>query len=317
MNTDPSWSWSSAFPSQPAATARRPATAENEQPDRPTTPRTRDSNQQNSRRYGPRTCRICLDSVEPKFPSRVTTALGISATSSKPIYVSDDPELGRLFSPCKCKGTQKYVHEGCLNQWRRSSPSGTNMWQCPTCKYSYTLGRLRWARMLSNWSSQVVLTLVIFTICIFILGFIADPIFNLWLDPVGTIGETVGSVMGDVDDYGEPLFEYGGGWYQHFIKGFFSLGIVGMLKSMFLMSPWHWFSIRTSGRRRGSGRGRVENISLILVLIGTFAALKAIWKGVGALSSRILTRVSDTVLDVGGDEPDEPEPEPDTSRKET
>lgn len=157
--------------------------------------------------------------------------------------------------------------------------------------------------------SQAALTLLIFTVCIFILGFIADPIFNLWLDPVGTLGDTVTTVIGDLDDFSEPLFETTGSWWEHFVKGFFSLGVVGILKSMFVMSPWHWFSLRGGGRRRGSGRGRVENISLILVVIGALAALKGIWKGVRAISSRILTRVSDTVLDVGEDEPDEPEPQ--------
>jgi hypothetical protein len=31
----------------------------------------------------------------------------------------EEPELGRLISPCKCKGTIKYVHLECLNQWRK------------------------------------------------------------------------------------------------------------------------------------------------------------------------------------------------------
>jgi E3 ubiquitin-protein ligase DOA10 len=35
-----------------------------------------------------KTCRICFGGVE------------------------DEPELGKLISPCKCKGTMKYVHLG-------------------------------------------------------------------------------------------------------------------------------------------------------------------------------------------------------------
>jgi hypothetical protein len=32
-----------------------------------------------------------------------------------------DPTLGRLFSPCKCKGTMRYVHVECLRRWREMS----------------------------------------------------------------------------------------------------------------------------------------------------------------------------------------------------
>lgn len=31
----------------------------------------------------------------------------------------EEAELGRLISPCKCRGTIKYVHVECLNQWRK------------------------------------------------------------------------------------------------------------------------------------------------------------------------------------------------------
>jgi len=32
-----------------------------------------------------------------------------------------DPELGRLFSPCLCRGTQRHVHVACLDRWRKMS----------------------------------------------------------------------------------------------------------------------------------------------------------------------------------------------------
>ena len=64
------------------------------------------------------------------------------------------------------------------------------------------------------------------------------------------------------------------GWLEHYVKGFFSLGVVGFMKVFFAMSPWHWWNLRTSGvlngggRRPGTtGRGRVENISWAVVMI--------------------------------------------------
>ncbi|KAL7941042.1 hypothetical protein V8C42DRAFT_335939 [Trichoderma barbatum] len=251
------------------------------------------------RRYRPRTCRICLDVVEPKYPPN-------SSESSKPIYVSDDPELGRLLSPCKCKGSQKYVHEGCLNSWRLSNPTVVrNYWQCPTCKFSYRLVRLHWASMLSSKWAQAGLTLVILVASIFMLGFLADPILNLWVDPFGTVSEAVTSVVRDIEAIKEPEWEPPTTWAEHFLKGFFSLGLVGIFKSL-AASPWHWFNLRSltgAGRRQG-GRARVENISLVFVLIGAFTALMGIWKGVKKLSERVLKNVSERVLDVGGDDGD-------------
>ncbi|KAL6855712.1 hypothetical protein J3F83DRAFT_754011 [Trichoderma novae-zelandiae] len=253
------------------------------------------------RRYKPRTCRICLDTVEPRYPPN-------SSRSSKPSYVSDDPALGQLLSPCKCKGSQKYVHEGCLNAWRLSNPTvQRNYWQCPTCKFSYRLVRLHWASMLSSKWAQAGLTVLILLTSIFFLGFMADPLLNLWFDPVGTVSDAVASVVTDIEALKEPDWEPPTTWAEHFVKGFFSLGLVGIFKSMFALSPWHWWNLRNmtgTGRRQGTGRARVENMSLIFVIMGALTTLMGIWKGVRKLSERLLKNVSERVLDVDGDDGD-------------
>jgi hypothetical protein len=63
-------------------------------------------------------CRFCLDSVQTK--------------------------KNPFVEPCKCKGTQKYVHEKCLSRWRRMDP-GKNETRCLLCLSPYTLaiGELR------------------------------------------------------------------------------------------------------------------------------------------------------------------------------
>ncbi|PHH90280.1 hypothetical protein CDD83_4081 [Cordyceps sp. RAO-2017] len=247
--------------------------------------------------------------------------MGISSASSRPSYVSDDPELGRLLSPCKCKGSQKYVHEGCLNSWRLANPMAErNYWQCPTCKFNYRLARLHWASMLSSKWAQVTVTLAVLIVGIFILGFIADPILDLWFDPVGTISDTVTSVVSDVEAIRPPPFEESVSWTEHFAKGFFSLGFVGFIKSVVAMGPWQWLNLRTSGllgsgRRRGTGRARMDNFNLVFVLIGAFTFLMAIWKAVRAISTRVLNNVSDKVLDVSEDDGDEAEDDADEENK--
>ncbi|KAH7160724.1 RING finger domain protein [Dactylonectria macrodidyma] len=318
MDTPPTWDWhslgdtSSHQPRPEADSETTQRRRQAEQPDQPPQPEQAEQpapgNAPNGRRYGPRTCRICFDTEDPKFPTETAGTFGIPA-SNRPTYCSDDPEVGRLISPCKCNGSQKYVHEGCLMAWRLANPTeARNYWQCPTCKFTYKLSRLHWATALSSKGAQIGLTLLILLIGIFILGFIADPLFDLWSDPIGTIGETVTSVVSDIEAFMPPPYEEPVSWTEHFLKGFFSLGIVGLIKSMFAMSPWHWWNIRNSGivnangRRQGTGRARVENISLIFVLLGAFTFLMSIWKVVKALSARVLSKISDKVVDVGDDD---------------
>lgn len=160
----------------------------------------------------------------------------------------------------------------------------------------------------SKWS-QIALTLVVLIVSIFILGFIADPIMDLWFDPVGAIADTVSGVVSDLDAT-EPLPYYEATtWLEHFTKGFFSLGLVGAVKSFIAMGPWHWLNFRAgglfgSGRRRGSGRGRMDNFNILFVLIGAFTFLMAVWKFVKALSARVLANMSNKVMDVGDDDDD-------------
>ena len=304
-----------------STTADRPSFERPEQPEQPEQPERespapdrRASQQENEQKgqkkrksdhYGPRTCRICLETEHPKFSSNVTSAFA----STKPTYESEDPELGRLLSPCKCKGSAKYVHEGCLSAWRLTNPGATrNFWQCPTCKFNYRLSRLRWASILSSRWSQLALTLVALIVSLFILGFIADPILDMWFDPVGSIADTVSSVVSDPDAvHIPPSYEEPSTWLEHFTKGFFSLGLIGAIKSFVAMGPWHWMNFRSgglfgSGRRRGSGRGRMDNFNIMFVLIGAFTFFMAVWKFVKGMSARVLANMSNKVMDVDEDE---------------
>lgn len=274
---------------------------------------------QNRRHYGDRTCRICLDTVSPRFVDPSTGMLGaFMGEGSKPIYISpDDPDLGRLISPCKCKGSQRYVHEGCLNSWRHSArarDANPNFFTCPTCGYHYRLERIAWARRLQSRVTQIALTASIFLVAIFLLGFFADSIFSVWNDPMGTIADTVVGVMGDIEATAPSkpkiVLDEDVSWWEHFVKGFFSLGIIGFAKYLFTVTPWQWWNIRSSGImgpavRRGGGRARAENISWALVVIGALSFIYTVWKAVRALSNALLRRAGDGVLDVGGDDEDE------------
>lgn len=99
--------------------------------------------------YGPRTCRICLDVVQPTFHDQSAELPGFIAKGPSVTYETEG--FGRLFRPCLCKGTQEYVHEECLAAWRHTNPDNdTNYWQCPTCQYRYNITRMSWARWISS-----------------------------------------------------------------------------------------------------------------------------------------------------------------------
>lgn len=263
------------------------------------------------RHYKPRTCRICLEAVHPTTEIDDSAAGGLFTSRTRVKYVSEDAELGRLISPCKCKGSQKYVHEGCLRAWRQAAPlSDRNYWRCPTCQFQYRLERLRLGSWLSNWWTRGALTVLIMVVTIFILGFIADPIINFWLDPLGSIAGTIAEVVTDIEAM-EPIeADEPATWSNHFIKGLLSLGLLGFVKSFLAMSPWHWFRISGglgSGRRRGTGRDRLENINWVLIVVGIITFMGATWKLVNHVSTRVLDSASEMVVDIHGDDTDEDE----------
>lgn len=240
-----------------------PASSQSQRPPRETRPEPAPKRRAH---YPPRQCRICLEDVLPTFETPDEGLPGMLKPAPRVTYVSEDPELGRLLKPCKCKGSQKYVHEGCLQAWRYSDVgSRRNYFQCPTCGWRYRLERMRWSRWIGSTATQVALTVSILLLAVFVLGFVADPIINLYLDPYETITAAPLGTM--------PLEE--DTWAEHFLKGMASLGLLGAIKALFAMGPWNWWNLRNAGllgggnRGRGNaGRGRLESISWTLVAVG-------------------------------------------------
>ncbi|KAJ5610177.1 hypothetical protein N7510_006896 [Penicillium lagena] len=245
--------------------------------------------------YPPRVCRICLETVLPTFqPSDLPGFL------AKPqvVYESSDPTLGRLLRPCKCRGSSRYVHEACLQSWRHADPGygKRNYWQCPTCGFQYRLGRLTWARWISSAFTQLLLTLAILLLAVFLLGFVADPIIDLYLD------------RWDLDyadlvvDPSSSLDPDNSSWFQHFVKGLASLGVLSILKVAWAASPWYWNVRATAGvmtsTNRSTGRSRFASLGWLMIVIGVGTFLWAVYKGVRSWSKRTLEKAGEKVMDV-------------------
>ena len=225
--------------------------------------------------WPPRTCRICLETVTPTFHMPSEALPGILQAPPSVTYDSADPESGRLLRPCKCKGSSKYVHEGCLQSWRHADPgyAKRNFWHCPTCGFQYRLERMNWGRRISSTSTQVILTIAILFFTMFIMGFVADPIINIYLDPYSFLSSASISNLGTKF---EPILtdDEVPTWMEHFLKGLASLGLLSFVKVLFALSPWQWWNLRSSGilnsngRAGANGRDRLASISWIMVLVG-------------------------------------------------
>ena len=225
--------------------------------------------------WPPRTCRICLETVMPTFHMPSESLPGILQSAPSVTYDSSDPESGRLLRPCKCKGSSKYVHEGCLQSWRHADPgyAKRNYWHCPTCGFQYRLERMNWGRWISSTTTQILLTIAILFLTMFIMGFVADPIINIYLDPYSFLSSASIKNLGTKL---EPLLtdDEVPTWTEHFIKGLASLGLLSFVKFIFALSPWQWWNLRSSGIMNSSGRAgtngrdRLASISWIMVLVG-------------------------------------------------
>lgn len=120
-------------------------------------------------------------------------------------------------------------------------------------------------------AAQIALTVLIMTSMVFVLGFFADPILNLYFDPWRTLMPWTSSSRGDY--FFEPEDEPDS-WTEHFAKGFAGMGVLGFLK-VIVTSPLSYFRIG-GGRGRATGRDRYEQVSWIIILIGvgTFLAVR-------------------------------------------
>lgn len=287
----PAWTWPQDIPPAPSTSSqvpRRTSIPGAFDDDTPPPPRQRDKSPGAAQRaprpdkhWSPRQCRICLETVLPTFHPPPENIPSILQGSPSVKYESSDPELGRLLRPCKCKGSSKYVHEGCLQEWRHADPSygRRNFWQCPTCGFQYRLERMQWGRWISSTVTQVTLTISILLLTIFLAGFVGDVIINFYLDPYWFISTRPWAEFGakfepiQLDEDGPPS------WTEHFLKGFASVGLLGFAKVLFT-SPWHWWNLRGSGggvRRAGTtGRERMAGINWLVVVIGVSTFL---WVG--------------------------------------
>jgi hypothetical protein len=255
--------------------------------------------------YPTRHCRLCHEDVVPTVTIS-NPNLPAPFRSTTITYASEDG--GRLIKPCKCKGTQRYIHEDCLAELRAKSPQKNAYLKCDLCGFEYNTKRLLIHDILLSRVARMLLTILIVALLMFVLGFVADPIINIYVDPVQTLAGQRYWEPVKVDNIGKKVDD--SWWIQHFMKGLVSVGVMGFFKAVLLANPWNFWNLRHSGLLGGStrsttGRDRAVNISWIAVLIGVGSALYFFYQQVAKFSQSTLSKFANGVIEVQMDDDDE------------
>jgi len=209
--------------------------------------------------------------------------------------VNDIPLSGKLISPCKCKGSMKYVHINCLNEWRLNSANKSSYYQCDQCKYKYHFQRTKFAKILSNKLTLLFITFIITYLYIFFTGFILKSIIQLKNYKIGTMEF--------------PKISFFNLGKEHHFYGFFVIGIFGALK----MTYRYIFDISTLTNnfirltRSGNSKNRKDDelTIIILLIIGCIKFMFDEYKNVYKKSKESLTILEERILEVNEDEDEE------------
>ena len=89
------------------------------------------------------------------------------------------PEAGVLFSPCRCRGTSRFVHVNCLAAWRTISVGRSSFHACDVCGFRYSTRRASWAPYLELQSPALVLAALMLSCLVVAVSALAH-LFQRW-----------------------------------------------------------------------------------------------------------------------------------------
>lgn len=169
----------------------------------------------------PRTCRICLETETP------TT----DPDTGQPSYGTPNNESGRLLRPCKCSGSQKYVHELCLSSLRNRDPLQHTYSRCPTCGHHYELKASAFDDFLAHSMTHACATTVFTCLAILLSGYIAIPLLSITMFSRETLEYGIRLI---------PWYTSSRGWLDHFAQGTCLVGVSGILMTAFDVAKLMW-----------------------------------------------------------------------------
>lgn len=200
----------------------------------------------------------------------------------------------RLISPCRCKGSMRFVHLDCLNQWRTTSAKKSAFYQCDQCKFKYSFARIGWAKCFKNELVVTLTAVAVLVLMALVFGFIMKAIVYYSINSSNSVGVEDHSSPHEIhseddqplsdldylfDLFISPVTSLTSSTFwsidlPHFIFGFVTIGIFGCLSlifSLFSSGPFGTgFGPRFSifrNRDRGGGNDAVTAVILLVVIV--------------------------------------------------
>ena len=200
-------------------------------------------------------------------------------------FSSEETISNRLFRPCLCRGSMRYVHMECLDTWRQTSANPQSFFQCDQCKFKYHLGqsdkRFFWARCLSKpWAIEGLAIGLLF-MTIFFGGFFAKM-----LDSSLTWYEILDAFN-----------------LKHYLYGSLATGLVSVVSSATTMVGGgfgiHFLEDAWRDQRSGDIVGMV--ILAVAAVVGLCYCFSFIYSWLQQHATRVARMAQSVVLDVQGD----------------
>ncbi|KAJ3401371.1 hypothetical protein CcCBS67573_g02250 [Chytriomyces confervae] len=241
-------------------------------------------------------CRICFDTDDDqdRFISDATVAY-----PGNDLHKDNLNGLGRLISPCKCKGTMKFVHLHCLNEWRKVNPTSASHFQCDQCGFKYHFERTKIAHILRNEAVVTTLTFLSFILLVFLAGFLGKLLIIFFLEQEAAAFSKISpdDLEDDLDRFlhkfmtHPKLFSLFSFDVTHFMSGAVIVGVVGSMS---------FVSLSFSSMRMRQFRHRDAHTAMlsIVIVIGIVRALWWVYKKVRGFAVKSLELMEKRILDV-------------------
>lgn len=194
----------------------------------------------------------------------------------------ESPEQGKLFSPCHCRGTMRFIHEGCLETWRRMSANASSTFKCDQCSYFYRVRHTGLANFVRRPGVVELTAVVIFAVGVLATGMLVKWAQIGWALEAGeqmTGGGAGPAVMaqgdGEVTHGAGQEDRWAIGW-SHVVQGCVGVGIIGF-STLVILLPMRGFGFigyhpnLFRGTTRGDSPASV--VLFIIVVAGMVRAL--------------------------------------------
>ncbi|CBQ68090.1 conserved hypothetical protein [Sporisorium reilianum SRZ2] len=110
--------------------------------------------------------------------------------SSEAELGEDGMSLGRLIAPCHCDGSMRYVHDTCLDQWRRKSAATEAARVCGQCHARYRFKRTRYSSLIAFVQASQMLRVLFSVLVVFLASFVFGLLALVSLRTVAALKDT-------------------------------------------------------------------------------------------------------------------------------